>query len=348
MKIRIFVGTGGVGKTSVAAASALLEAYSRSRCLVLTIDPAQRLRSALNLQGTGIEHRVDVGEGNVLWAGLLDVKATLDRAVEQYGEPDQARTVLSHPVYKVLIQSLSGMQELMAIERIDQAIKQGFQSIFVDTAPSRHAFEFLDKPEFFAELVNFPAVRLVGRTYKWWESSAFSRLGKKSVELYSKVEQVLGSTLVRQVLDFYAVFRTIAEGYADRARRTSELLRDPSVTEFAIVTTPAKAPRDADYFWQELTRRRYPVTTLIVNRVWPSLETEGGESPAGELARLIAWYRDVSRSQIEVAEMVRKNFGPKVREVLQLPELPCDVDGIAALRQIAENLDSVLRRNQAK
>ena len=347
MKIRIFVGTGGVGKTSVSAASALLEASKGGRCLVLTIDPAQRLKTALNLEEGATEQRVDLGAGLELWAGMLDVRATLDRAVELYGEPEQARTVLAHPVYRILVQSLSGMQELMAIERIDQAIKQGFDQIFVDTAPSRHAFEFLDKPEFFAELVSFPAVRLVGRTYKWWESSALSRLGKKSFELYSKVEQILGTTLVRQVLDFYAVFRTIAEGYADRARRTSELLRDPERTQFTVVTTPAKASRDAEYFQRELTRRKYPVTTLIVNRVWPRFDRCDAD-PADALAPLVGWYRNVSLAQQEAFRGIKSSYTSSFRDVIGLPELPRDVDGVPALRQIADNLGSALQANRAE
>src|SRR3990172_5728822 len=136
----------------------------------------------------------------------------------------------------------------MAVERIDHALADGFEEIFIDTAPSRHAFEFVDKPEFFAELVSFPLVRLVGRTYRWWERLGLARVGRKSFELYQRVEEMLGANLVRQILEFFSVFRTIAEGYARRARRTLALLRDPQTASFVIVTTPFKAKRDGDYF----------------------------------------------------------------------------------------------------
>ena len=123
MRIRIFVGTGGVGKTSVAAAAALRSALDGNKCLVLTIDPARRLRTALGIddppssaaptpetqppfQQGSMEQRIpldDFGGSGELWAALLDVAATLNRSVRTYAEPEQAKVVLAHPIYRVLL-----------------------------------------------------------------------------------------------------------------------------------------------------------------------------------------------------------------------------------------------------
>jgi anion-transporting ArsA/GET3 family ATPase len=340
MRIQVFVGTGGVGKTSVAAASALGAAVSGGKMLVLTIDPALRLRTALGLDPGGIQQKVPLESGvaGELWAGLMSIRATLDRAVQLYGEPKQAETILGHPVYRMLIDSLAGMQELLAIERIDQALSEGFDGLFIDTAPSRHAFEFLDKPEFFAQLVSFPLVQMVGRTYRWWEKSTFSRLGRKSVELYTRVEEILGSNMVRQVLDFYSVFRTIAEGYAARARRTHALLQDPGITQFTVVTTPFKARRDADYFLNELNKRRFPVARLIVNRIWPDFHRLLPREAPSAARELFDWYDQVSVSHQELCRQVSSEYAGKAQSVVGLPELRRDVDGLPALRQIAANL----------
>jgi anion-transporting ArsA/GET3 family ATPase len=335
MKVRIFVGTGGVGKTSVAAASGLKYALDGGKCLVLTIDPALRLKTALGLDGAILQQRVELGASGELWAGLMDVRSTLDRAVKLYGNPEQAETVLNHPIYQMLITSLAGMQELLAIERIDQAISDGFEMLFIDTAPSRHAFEFLDKPEFFAQLVSFPMVRLVGRTYKWWEGSALSRIGRKSVELYSRVEEILGAKLVRQVLDFYSVFRTIAEGYADRAKRTSRLLHDRGVTSFTIVTTPFKCRRDAEFLVGELQKRNFYVDTLLVNRVWPELRIELPPGTPPLAAELGEWYREISGAQGGLWQAVSQEYSASIPCLKALPELRRDVDGMEALKQVA-------------
>ncbi len=344
MMIRIFLGTGGVGKTSVTAAAALKTALEGGKCLVLTIDPSLRLKTALHLDSSSSEQRVALedpdGKGE-LWAALLDVRATLDRAVRVYGTPDQVETVLKHPIYQILIASLAGMQELMAVERIDQAIRDGYSNLFIDTAPSRHAFEFLDKPELFANLVSFPVVRLVGRTYKWFEHSSLSSFGRKTVELYQRIEQILGTTLVRQVLDFYSIFRSIAEGYADRAVRTNALFRDPRVTSFAIVTTPYKARRDGEYFWSELQKRKFPVGSMIVNRMWPEAEAELQPGPSPLAGNLLAWYRSVSTAHSRIWAEIARDFSGRIAALNALPELPQDIDGLAALHRIARNLSSV-------
>ncbi len=343
MKIRIFVGTGGVGKTSVAAADALRAALGGSRALVLTIDPALRLRTALGLSPGGIQQRVPlegVGGRGELWAGLMDVRSTLDRAVRLYGDPKQAATVLEHPVYRMLIESLAGMQELLAIERIDQALSEGFEGLFIDTAPSRHAFEFLDKPQFFAELAAFPLVRLAGQTYKFWEKSALSRLGRKSLDFYTRIEEILGTTMVREVLEFYSVFRTIAEGYAERAQRTVKLLHDPETATFSIVTTAAKAARDGEHLWAELRRRKYTVESLVINRLWPDLNAGLPADAPRPLQDLVAWYRDVSAAQKRLWERLSQQFAGRIPSILPLPELPRDIDGLPALHQIAANLEA--------
>lgn len=344
MQIRIFVGTGGVGKTTVAAACALKAALSGRKCLVLTIDPALRLRTALRLSPGGVQQKVELADSSArgeLWAGLLDVRSTLDRAVRLYGETSQAEKVLKHPIYLGLVESLAGMQELMAIERIDQAMSDGFEDLYVDTAPARHAFEFLDKPEFFAQLVNIPLIKLVGRTYKWLEGSMFSGLGRRSVELYGRIEEVLGANLVRQVLDFYSIFRSIAEGYADRARRTSSLLHDPKSTAFFVVTTAFKAARDGNYFCGELGKRNYRVDTLIVNRLWPEIGAQLESAADFQARKLVAWYRSVSRAHARIWESLSSEFSARIPRLIALPELPRDVDGLQALIQVAGQLTSV-------
>ena len=354
MRIRIFVGTGGVGKTSIAAAAALQTALGGSKCLVLTIDPARRLRTALGIDSPGpgslppgspplgLEQRIPLdsfgGKGE-LWAAMLDVGETLNRSVRLYAQPEQAKAVLAHPIYHVLLESLAGMQELMAVERMDQALRDGFEEIFIDTAPSRHAFEFVDKPEFFAELVSFPLVRLVGRTYRWWERSGLARVGRKSFELYRRVEEMLGANLVRQILEFFSVFRSIAEGYARRARRTLALLRDPQTASFVIVTTPFKAKRDGDYFCEEMQKRKFPVGALVVNRVWPHLNVRLAADSPPALQETVAWYGNVSQAHQRLWEQASASFAGRIPKVVQVPELSQDIDGLVALHRISRILE---------
>lgn len=337
MKITVFIGTGGVGKTSVSAAAALAQARAGVKAMVLTTDPALRLRTALRLQEGILEQQVplDPTAPGELWAGLLDVKATLDEAVRLYGAPHLVDRILNHPIYATIANSLAGMQELMAVERIDQLRRRGFENLVVDTAPSRHALEFLDKPVFFADLAESHWVRLVGRSYKFVASTGFGALGKKTVDLYARVETILGANLVRQVLDFYSIFVKIAEGYAARAQKTVAMLKDPSITEFRVVTTPQKAMRDARFFTDAMRARDFPIGALYINRVWQPVP---GPSPAGLAGDILGWYAGVREAQYSEIARVREQFAAEVKQIGELPEMERDVDGLAALDRIAARL----------
>jgi len=338
MKITVYLGTGGVGKTSVAAATALAQARAGLKSLVLTIDPALRLRTALDLKD-GLNEQIvplDPPPSGELWAALLDVRATLDEAVRLYGKKENAERILTHPIYATIADSLVGMQELMAVERIDQLSKRGFEHIIVDTAPSRHAFEFLDKPVFFSELAESGWVKLVGRTYHFVAGTGMMTLGRKTIDLYARAEEILGANLVRQVLDFYSLFVSIAEGYAERARKTVELLKDPAITDFRVVTTPQKAMRDARFFHDALRSRHFSVAALYVNRVWG---LKPGTAPPGGLAsQVLDWYTEVRESHIAEVQEVTAAYQAAIPVIRSLPELERDVDGIDALERIAAAL----------
>jgi anion-transporting ArsA/GET3 family ATPase len=331
MKIRIFVGSGGVGKTSVAAAAGLKSAIAGARCLVLTIDPAARLKTALSM-GTAGEHRRVPLEGiaatGELWVAQLDTAASLQQMARRFATADQLKLILPNPIFHAL-SSLAGMQELMAIDVIGQAIRQKYDCVIVDTAPSRHALEFLDKPEFFVRMVTTPLVKLVGRTYSWWEKTGVSHL-------YRHVEKLAGAKLTRDVLEFFSAFQGVAEGYARDTRKTLAALRDPRTSAFTIVSSPFKARADAAWFWQELHTRNFAVERLVVNRVWPELQLQ----EMGDAQALIEWYGGVSGAHQKAWDAVRREFSAKIPRLLALPELPTDIDGLPALHRIADRLDA--------
>jgi len=341
MKIIVCVGTGGVGKTSVAASIALTQARAGAKCLVLTTDPSLRLRTALGLKDGLLEQRVPVPDAKgELWAALLDVNATLDEAVRLYAKPGNQARILEHPIYRSIAGSLSGMQELMAVERIDQLILRGFDNIVVDTAPSRHALDVFDKPELFANFSDSGRVRFVSRTYQFAESVGLTAIGRGALEFSSRVESILGTTMVRQMLDFYSLFYPIAEGYSARARRTVGLLRDASVTEFRIVTIPAKALRDAQFFIEALNKRKFAIGMICVNRTWHHALPE--VTPEGLAAELLDSYRSVSASHRSAIARLRETFGARVKEIRILNELERDVDGVESLRRLADQLEPSL------
>jgi anion-transporting ArsA/GET3 family ATPase len=338
MKIRLFVGTGGVGKTSVTAASALAAAIDGKKSLVLTIDPALRLRTALGMDGSVLQQRVDLesaSSGGELWAALLDVPSTLERMVRADVDEAKAEAIMAHPICRLMLTSLAGMNELVALERIAQAMADGFDTLLIDTAPSRHAFEFLDKPEFFVELVSFPLVKLLGRTFGWWKKPAGAA---GSADLYGKAQQLVGAALAGQVIEFFSMFQPVAEGYAMRARKTLRTLRDPRIASFNIVSSPGRAREDGGYFFAELTKRGFAVDQLIVNRLWPELGLSLSRDASPATRDLVGWYQSAcskQRADRDKAEAAWRGTGARM---IDLPELAQDISGVPALARIAAHL----------
>jgi anion-transporting ArsA/GET3 family ATPase len=144
LKVVVTCGSGGVGKTTTAAALGLRAAEQGRRVVVLTIDPARRLAQSLGLaeldntprEVAGIE-----GEGTLL-AMMLDMKRTFDEVVLSNTTADKAEQIFANPFYQALSASFAGTQEYMAMEKLSQLraqlIEHGdWDLIVVDTPPSR-------------------------------------------------------------------------------------------------------------------------------------------------------------------------------------------------------------------
>ena len=157
-RIVVCAGSGGVGKTTTAAALAMGMAERGLKVVVVTIDPAKRLADSLGLEELGNEprlvdparfsdHGVEIrGE---LWALMLDAKRTFDELIERLA-PDAATAeeVLANRIYQQLSSAVAGSQEFTAIAKLYELDQEGdYDLLVLDTPPSRNALDFLDAPE---------------------------------------------------------------------------------------------------------------------------------------------------------------------------------------------------------
>ena len=138
----VCVGTGGVGKTTLAAALALGAARRGQRALVVTIDPARRLADALGIDDLANEPREITVESSEdepipgqLFAMMLDTKQTFDDMVARFSEsPEAKERILSNPIYQHLSGALAGSAEYAAMEKVFELHESAkFDIIIVDT-----------------------------------------------------------------------------------------------------------------------------------------------------------------------------------------------------------------------
>src|ERR1044071_1593368 len=168
-RILLCVGSGGVGKTTTAAALALAAARRGKRTLVLTIDPARRLANSLGLASLGhqvqqvdpaLVRRGAPSDRGQLWAMMLDQKQAFDEVVARHAkDPEAVRRILANPVYAQISSSLSGAQEYAAMAKLHDFDRSGeWELIVVDTPPTSHALDFLDAPRKLSEAIDSPAI----------------------------------------------------------------------------------------------------------------------------------------------------------------------------------------------
>ncbi|MGV9252630.1 ArsA family ATPase [Streptomyces sp. NPDC003697] len=271
-KTRIVVccGSGGVGKTTTAAALGLRAAERGRKVVVLTIDPARRLAQSMGIDSLdNVPRRVKGTEGDgELHAMMLDMKRTFDEVVEGHAEPGRAAAILANPFYQSLSAGFAGTQEYMAMEKLGQLrARDEWDLIVVDTPPSRSALDFLDAPKRLGSFLDGRLIRLLTAPAKLGGRAGMKFLNVGMSMMTGTLGKLLGGQLLKDVQTFVAAMDTTFGGFRTRADATYKLLQAPG-TAFLVVAAPERdALREAAYFVERLAAERMPLAGLVLNRV---------------------------------------------------------------------------------
>ncbi|MFC7218097.1 ArsA family ATPase [Streptomyces polyrhachis] len=274
-RIVVCCGSGGVGKTTTAAALGVRAAERGRRVVVLTIDPARRLAQSMGIAELDNTPRPvagvkTTGEG-ALHAMMLDMKRTFDEIVEAHADPERARTILANPFYQSLSAGFAGTQEYMAMEKLGQLrASEEWDLIVVDTPPSRSALDFLDAPSRLGSFLDGRLVRLLTAPARVGGRAGMRFLDLGMSLFTNTLGKLLGGELLRDVQTFVAAMDSTFGGFRKRAEATYRLLQAPG-TAFLVVAAPERdALREAAYFVQRLEADRMPLAGLVLNRVHTS------------------------------------------------------------------------------
>ena len=267
----VVCGSGGTGKTTVAAAlGAQAAATLGGRVLVLTVDPARRLAAALGLGAAAIGNspvRVDLGADSrgELWMAMLDTKAGWDELIRRHA-PDAAlrEKVLANPLYRNITGRFVNSHDYLAMEQLYDLHTSGhYDLVVIDTPPSRNALDLLDAPGRMKEFFGSRLLRWLTVPYR---SRLFTIASKP---FYQVADRVLGSRFLQDIAEFLILFQTMEAGFVARAKEVERLLTDDGTT-FVVVSTLEAAPvREARFLAEALQQRRMPLGALVLNRVLP-------------------------------------------------------------------------------
>jgi anion-transporting ArsA/GET3 family ATPase len=333
-EIVVFCGSGGVGKTTTAAATALAAATQLGgTVLVLTIDPARRLADALGLEGIGnVERRVPdaalraagLEPRGELYAAMLDTKASWDDLVLRHAPDEEtAYKILENRLYHNITARFVQSHDYIAMERLYDLHSSGrYDLIVVDTPPTRNALDFLEAPNRMADFFGGRLLRWLIAPYRMAGKRGARVVNFASRPFYQLADRILGSQFLQDIAEFFLNFQSMYDGFITRAEAVERLLHDRR-TSFAVVTTLEGAPlREAEFFCQELVARRFPLGAIVLNRVLPEYLT----SPAGQaaatmlcdhsekLAESVAALGDDSLEDLERTARVLRTIGATFRD----------------------------------
>ncbi|MFJ9027527.1 ArsA family ATPase [Streptomyces sp. NPDC102274] len=286
-RIVVCCGSGGVGKTTTAAALGVRAAERGRKVVVLTIDPARRLAQSMgidSLDNTPRQVKGVEGPGE-LHAMMLDMKRTFDEIVEAHADPERARAILENPFYQSLSAGFAGTQEYMAMEKLGQLrARDDWDLIIVDTPPSRSALDFLDAPKRLGSFLDGKFIRLLMTPAKMGGRAGMKFLNVGMSMMTGTLGKLLGGQFLRDVQTFITAMDTMFGGFRTRADATYRLLQAPG-TAFLVVAAPERdALREAAYFVERLAAEEMPLAGLVLNRVHGS----GAARLSAERARAAA------------------------------------------------------------
>lgn len=356
-RIVVCCGSGGVGKTTTAAAVALRAAEHGRKVVVLTIDPARRLAQSLGLSELDNNPRrvaaVDAGSGGSLDAMMLDMKRTFDEVVLAHATPEKAEQILANPFYQSLSSSFAGTQEYMAMEKLAQlAARDEWDLIVVDTPPSRSALDFLDAPQRLGRFLDGRMIRLLAAPAKAG-GRAYLRVVSAGFALFSRIlTKIIGAQVLTDISSFVGAMDTMFGGFRERAQATYELLGRPE-TAFLVVAAPEPdALREASYFVERLSAETMPLAGLVLNRVHQvraprlspqraeaaaeALEEAGGHPLTAAVLRVHAERGALAAKERRLAERF-SGAHPDVA-VAEVPAMARDIHDLDGLRTVGAAL----------
>lgn len=295
MRIILYLGKGGVGKTTVAAATALRSAELGYRTLVASTDIAHSLADSLDMPLS--DKPVQVAEN--LWAQEISVVADIYNYWDILQE-FASGLIAGQGINRVVADELSafpGMDEIVSLLHINkQAKERNFDRLIIDAAPTGETIRLLTMPD----------------TFRWY-AGHLTRLERGVISFL----RPFAGRLLQAPADVMDALRRLDEATAE-LRAT---LSDPAVSSYRVVIQPERMVlREAERAISYLGLFNYPVDSVVINRILPD---EG----VGE------FYESRRQVQQKYLEIIEATFKPL--PLWYVPYYAHEVVGLEALHRLA-------------
>lgn len=271
----VCAGGGGVGKTTTSAALALALARAGHRTLVVTIDPARRLADAMGIPIDSEAHAVHLpGVEGRLFAVMPDPRQATRRFVEDLfvHQPDALARLLANPQYTMIEDALAGVHEIVAMNSVTRAVPRfDIDIVIVDTAPSRHAIDFVTYPQRLADMLGGRVVGFLARLASSLnpsspddEKKGLIARGRRKLE--QAMGKVLGLAFIRDLSGLFTELSRVRERFVAFSELTARMLLGPQSRYILVGAPTGSSSDDLAYLFRKLKKIGIRPRSLVLNR----------------------------------------------------------------------------------
>jgi anion-transporting ArsA/GET3 family ATPase len=334
-KTILVTGAGGVGKTTFAAALGVKAAREGVRTLVVTVDPARRLATALGVEDLGDEPQPHTDEG-ALWAAMLDSQASWRAVAMRHADPDVATRLADNEFFQAASEHFPASQSYAAADQAATFVQaRAWDLVIVDTPPSGGGIDFFTAPAQMADLVG-------GRLLRWITGGPlpgrrffYDRAARPMLRV---ADTILGSDLLQRVSEFLLDLRTTYDGVARRGREIESVLREATTL---VVTTADPAPvGEAVRFYRQLPDLASTPVAVVFNRALPPdwAAVRPDRDLSAELGRVVEQWSAETLRQADAREEFSARYGARVATVPWRPHPPTDLAGLADIMEHSDGI----------
>lgn len=333
-KAVIVTGAGGVGKTTIAASLAVKAASEGKETLVLTVDPARRLASALGVELGGRPTRLP--ELPKLWGAMIDGAASWVTVARRHADPAIADRLVKNEFFEAATVHFPASQSYAAAEEAATYLDSlRWDVVVIDTPPAAGGIEFFTAPARMADLVGGRLLRLLTGGRIPGRAALFNRGARPLLRF---ADQLLGADLLERVAQFLMDLRTTYDGVSRQSKLIEGHFRRAATL---VVTTADPAPlSEAARFFSELPEVAAAPTAVIFNRTLPETWARAQAPPRTslELAENLRRWGAESQRQRDARVGFAARFEAPLCTIPWLPTAPTDLDGLAAVIDRSEGL----------
>lgn len=318
--LEIFCGTGGVGKTTLATARALSLARSGQRVLLITIDPARRLKDLLGLSE---EHIGEIKEVKLEEAPMHALLMSPEKTIARMSASIKAPDLEKNHIVKILSKPYGGMNEILSLVEVQMQMESGrFDVIVLDTPPGAHFLDFLEgldkiKSFFdasFVEIFSYLGQRSAKAGKKVMGLGFINRVVSAGVKkLLSQLQKVTGAQFIDDFIEAVQVIYQSKDAFLKGIGLQNKLKEKASCNWFLVTSVEQGKAQEAVEMKTHAKHFIHDDHHLVLNKC---LEAElKGWSPTDP--KLTALRDSIQGREGSLKEKLRGNF----KSVLDFPEV---------------------------